>query len=73
MKPQDLKCFQQVADVIGPEYADYELQRVIDEGGLASGYSFGLDSRASPQGFYFWDAINDNQNPYDHGHTKPEL
>lgn len=78
MKPTDLKCFKQVADVIGEEYAEYELQRVIDGGDCEVkidkkmvGGAFRW--RLSPQKFDFWDCIDGGQNPYDHGHEKPDL
>ena len=76
MKPRDLKCFKQVADVIGEEYAEYELQRVIDGVGIAYNdnkvsHSFVLSE--SPQGEIFWILIRRGKNPYDHDHEKPDL
>jgi len=78
MNVKDLKCYQQVAAVIGEAYADYELQRVIDceECYVNEGNEEIFDSFAwseSPQKNDFWSLIYDMQNPYEHGHEKPEL
>ena len=76
MKPRDLKCFKQVADVIGEEFAEYELQRVIDGVGITCNEitvsnSFMLSE--SPQGEIFWILIRRGKNPYDHDHERPDL
>jgi len=78
MKPTDLKCYKQVAAVIGEAYADYELQLVIDcpicqvrinGEGMFESFSFDY----TPQGHEFWAIIHEGKNPYEHGHDKPEL
>lgn len=79
MKPTDLKCYKQVAAVIGEAYADYELQRVIDctdchfsdfsNFHLASAFDWDL----SPQDGGFWNFVDDGENPYKHGLPKPKL
>ena len=78
MKPTDLKCFKQVADVIGEEYAEHELQRVIECDDCKVNINKKLVSNAfqwdsSPQKRDFWDCIADSKNPYDHGHERPDL
>ena len=75
MKPTDLKCRPQVVAVIGETLADYELGRVIDCPGCDTDndYRFGFSRTDSPQGHQFWNCIEDGQNPYDHGHEKPEV
>jgi len=80
MKTIALKCYQQVAAVIGEACADYELQRVIScEECYTNNYNDikgeYLDNaflwKESPQKHEFWDRINCGQNPYEHGHKKP--
>ena len=77
MKLRDLKCFKQVADVIGEEFAEYELQRVIDCDDCKISAKGGLDGSFiwdnSPQKRDFWDCIYASKNPYDHCHEKPDL
>jgi len=73
MKPRELKCFEQVANVIGPELAEYELQRVIDSNCFSDGWPLGFSWLDTPQEQLFWSYINEGKNPYDHGHEKPEL
>ena len=76
MKPTDLKCYKQVADVIGEAYADYELQQVMDWAGIINENGTLLNSfrwGESPQGGEFWQHVNHGENPYEHGHEKPEL
>jgi len=78
MKPIDLACRPQVADVIGEAYADHELQRVIDceECGINEKRESLIDSFPwddSPQKDDFWGLIHIGRNPYEHGHEKPEL
>lgn len=58
MKPRDLACFNRVADKIGEEKAEIELQKVIDSGItvnpntdiLAEAFHWEL----TPQGSKFW-------------------
>jgi hypothetical protein len=76
MNVKDLKCYPQVVAVIGEALADYELGRVIDsdvsvtsEGMLTASFIFD----ESPQKKEFWLFIDEGQNPYDHGHEKPEV
>jgi hypothetical protein len=78
MKPNQLKCYPQVSAVIGEALADYELQRVIDCDKChvnidreTVGAAFAW--RGSPQTGDFWKLIDRGQNPYDHGHEKPEV
>ena len=77
MKPQDLKCFQQVADVIGHEYAEYELQRVIDDVALVDASAETVIDVVwwdkSTQGCDFWNHIDRGRNPYENGRPKPNL
>lgn len=75
MKPTDLKCYKQVADVIGEAYADYELQRVIDckHYKYSKESVFGFRWGDTPQGGSFWGFVNAGESPYEHGHEKPEL
>jgi len=76
MKPSQLKCYPQVAAVIGEAFADYELQKVIDCDVIAYNKSRAAESfefSKSPQGYAFWRLVNSSQNPYDHGHEKPEV
>lgn len=75
MKLRDLKCFEQVASVIGPELAEYELQRVIDSGinvRLEGELLRSFDFAASPQEYDFWKHVNYGENPYGYGHDKPK-
>lgn len=76
MKPRDLKCFEQVANVIGPELAEYELGRVIYDTPWVSandviGHAF--CGSLSAQEATFWGHIKNGKDPYDHGHEKPEV
>ncbi len=76
MKPTDLKCYPQVATVIGELLADYELQRAIDskcefDKGESLIDAFVWDD--TPQGDDFWDCIDGGKNPYDHGHERSEV
>ena len=75
MKPTDLKCYKHVASVIGEDYADYELQRVIDYryANFYSYYSLGFNQTDTPQGYNFWMLIDGGKIPYEHGHEKPAL
>jgi len=75
MKPIDLKCYKQVAAVIGEAYADHELQRVINDNNCEKGDCFeaGFYRDQSPQGGQFWGCISAGENPYEHGHEKPDL
>ena len=77
MKPRDLKCFKQVADVIGEEFAEYELGLVIDSPAcwVATASTFGraFNWSKSPQKHDFWGFIKDGEKPYDHGYKKPDL
>ncbi len=79
MKPSQLKCRPQVAAVIGEALADFELQRVID---CPECHVINMEIEPinnafcweeSPQSDDFWDFIDNGQNPYDHGHEKPEV
>ena len=73
MKPANhitnLKCFDQVAAVIGPAQAQIELFRVVNYGEeviFSDGDSV-LNSftwRHTPQGSDFWGDIDDGENPY---------
>tara|TARA_Y100000593_G_scaffold94032_1_gene191288 strand:- start:65892 stop:66449 length:558 start_codon:yes stop_codon:yes gene_type:complete len=68
LTPRSLGCFQQVADVIGEEAAEVELQKVIDyEGAVWINLEEDLvDSfvwDATPQGGRFWDNIDDGYIP----------
>ena len=75
MKPTDLKCYPQVAAVIGETLTDYELGRVIDceECDKGTAFFLGFSRDDSPQGYSFWRLIEQGQNPYDHGHEKPDV
>ena len=75
MKPRDLECFKQVADVIVEEFAEYELRLVIDAPRLVQGDGFllGFSWGSTPQGREFWNLIDNGLNPYVHGHEKPDL
>lgn len=67
LKPRDLACFQQVADVIGEDNAAAELGRVIDANAahpMSSGLGIRSDQVANafvwdetPQGHDFWHRI----------------
>lgn len=69
LTPRSLGCFQEVADVIGEDAAEIELQRVIDypENDIGNDIDeclincFSWDS--TPQGIDFWDAIDDGVKP----------
>lgn len=72
MKPhvKDLKCFNQVSDVIGKSRAQIELFKVVnnpkldwfhDKNSVASCFSW----RESPQGGVFWSNIEGGINPYE--------
>lgn len=75
MKPTDLKCYPQVVAVIGEALADYELGRVINysRNTFGASYKLGFNWGMTPQGGDFWEDISEGQNPYDHGHEKPEV
>ena len=76
MNVKDLKCYPQVVAVIGEALADYELGRVIDADCVVDNKNNVWDSfqfYKTPQKEFFWMLINDGQNPYDHGHEKPEV
>ena len=78
MKPTELKCYQQVVAVIGEALADHELQLVIDceECGIDESAKDVFNSISwvdSPQKDSFWELIYREENPYDHGHEKPEV
>lgn len=64
MKPQDLGCWKQVADVIGEERASIELQKVIDSGCTSLSASGNNIFEAfiwteTPQGLDFWWQIDE--------------
>lgn len=74
IKPKDLGCFEQVANVIGKKQAKIELQKVLDMEGHCSDEGFynivsGKELRSafywkhSPQGRVFWDSIDDGYVP----------
>lgn len=75
MKPTGLKCYRQVADVIGGAYADHELQRVLD----CEHYEYNKECQLgfiwedTPQGGNFWFLVHRGETPYENGHPKPEL
>lgn len=76
MKSRDLQCFKQVANVIGPELADHELQRVIDSGIYVDPEVYLFTSfrfAESQQEYDFWDHVSDGENPYEYGYEKPSL
>ena len=77
MKPRDMKFFTQVEAVIGEDFAEYELQRVIDfpeyEMSVRNNFDISFIWICTPQGRSFWDDINKGISPYDHGHKKPDL
>ena len=75
MKPTNLKCYKQVADVIGEAYADYELQRVLEGEHYEynSEYFLGFNWGYTLQGGEFWRYIHEGKNPYEHGHIRPKL
>jgi len=79
MKPTDLKCYKHVASVIGEDYADYELQRVIDYKDCQhlNSSNFRLTAAfswvRSPQGWDFWNLVTGGKIPYEHGHEKSAL
>lgn len=63
MKPEDLKCFKEVADVIGHEGAVKELQVVIDTVGVVylkegEALSSCFYWRSTPQGESFWESVD---------------
>lgn len=68
MKPRDLKCFAEVAQVIGATQAEIELQKVIDtieyscidpEEDLVKAFKWA----STPQRDEFWDNIDDGNIP----------
>ena len=65
----NLKCFDQVAAVIGPAQAQIELFKVVscgEEVGFSDG-DYVLNSFTwcrTPQGFNFWCDVTDGVNPY---------
>ena len=68
LKPRDLGCFRQVADVIGEYAAEVELQKVIDSESTCWDFpdedllaSFVWSS--TPQGGLFWNSIDNGQTP----------
>ncbi|AUR85706.1 hypothetical protein NVP1079O_62 [Vibrio phage 1.079.O._10N.286.45.E9] len=69
-KVSELKCFGQVADVIGKAQAEIELFKVV---GIGEGCNFGDEKYINgafywdktPQGFDFWLDISNGFNPYD--------
>ena len=70
LTPRSLGCFQEVADVIGEDAAEIELQRVIDSGIIedlscieTKEVSGAFTWVSSPQGQAFWDAIDDGVKP----------
>lgn len=76
MNVKDLTCYPQVAAVIGEALAEYELQRVINSKCEFDKGSPLLDAFVwddTPQRDDFWEHIEMNRNPYDHGHEKPEV
>lgn len=66
--PRNLGCFEEVANVIGEECAEEELQKVIDLG-LIDDFDVELELlqafrwSESSQGDYFWDCIHDGDVP----------
>ena len=80
IKPKDLACFKEVADVLGEESTAIELKKVIDRKDCHFGRFLDeslLDSFAwheSPQGHGFWEDIDNGVNPYDtDAESKPNL
>ena len=73
MKPENMKCFEEVQRVIGYEPARIELQKVIDKyivGDEGEEYCINLhtllkafDWEWTPQGYYFWREINEGRCP----------
>lgn len=73
MKPTDLKCFNQVASVIGERSAVFNLQIVINTPKCYRDYRLidfhdrqlrdAFNWELSPQGFGFWKSINKGENP----------
>ena len=76
MKPENMKCFEEVQRVIGYEPARIELQKVIDNEGLRFSDE-PLDKRgfrwaSSPQRYAFWSNINRGQAPEEYTSPKVE-
>lgn len=77
LKPREMACFEQVAEVIGEKQAEIELQRVIDTyechneelktGKLFDAFEWSL----SPQGSKFWNTIDRVINPYELSEKEP--
>jgi len=71
IKPKDLACFKEVADVIGEERAEIQLASVINikdchfDTFLSEKLCNSFDWSNSIQGYDFWDSIDNNKNPYD--------
>ena len=66
-EPQDLACFKQVADVIGEESAEIELEKVIKSGVDITTTSETIDNTfifsETPQGSEFWWDISNGHLP----------
>jgi len=70
IKVSELKCFGQVADVIGNARAEIELFKVASVSRKCSFSDAGRVTHAfiwenTPQGLWFWLAIDEGVNPYD--------
>ena len=73
LKPEDMYCFKEVANVIGEEDAKVQLQKVIDGFEVYNGYSAGelkhnvleisFNWETTPQGFSYWDDIHKGFKP----------
>jgi len=67
--PRSLRCFREVADVIGEEAAEIELQRVIDypENDIGNDVGERLINcfcwHSTPQGTDFWSSISNYEKP----------
>jgi len=78
LKPRDLACFKEVAEVIGEENAEVELQKVIDKPRcrkeslesepLVYAFIWGY----SPQRVKFWNTISLGINPYELSEKAPQ-
>ncbi|AUR81964.1 hypothetical protein NVP1016O_84 [Vibrio phage 1.016.O._10N.286.46.A11] len=70
IKVSKLKCFGQVADIIGKAQAEIELFKVISVGDECGFEDYPVFDGAfifndTPQGSDFWHSIQDGINPYD--------
>ncbi len=69
IKVSQLKCFGQVADIIGKAQAEIELFKVVSSGSSNffnhGGVSESFSWHKTPQGIMFWSDIHEGINPYD--------